>query len=143
MNFPRLDKITEDLVCKRVKVAIEGFSGYFYGAVDKKTNLPSGLGVHVNDREFTVGPAKGHDWQAGRRVTFCRNQRVFNLINRKICPDGTHTRKIEVIKSVNEQNWVFGVARYFYSGGTVDNIGIEGVPIPRLFNFKINPDNWL
>jgi hypothetical protein len=73
--------------------------------------------VFVTDKFIEIGPTKDGIWQTGRRVIFERDKRVFSLVNRKINPDGSHSRKVEVIKSINEQNWVFGVGRYFSNAG--------------------------
>ncbi len=40
-NFPKIDDISDDLICKRAKnAAIEGENGSFYGPVCKATGLP-------------------------------------------------------------------------------------------------------
>ena len=39
-SFPKIDDISADLVCRRVEATIDDESGYFYGPVNKDSDLP-------------------------------------------------------------------------------------------------------
>ena len=46
-DFPRINLISDDFVCKSIDATIDNEQGIFYGSVHKQTGLPSGEGVFV------------------------------------------------------------------------------------------------
>ena len=46
-DFPEIDLISDDFVCKSTNATIDNEQGIFYGSVHKQTGLPSGDGVFV------------------------------------------------------------------------------------------------
>ncbi len=46
-DFPKINLISDDFVCKSTNATIDNEKGIFYGSVHKQTDLPSGEGVFV------------------------------------------------------------------------------------------------
>ena len=68
-SFPKIDDVSDEFVCKRVKAKIEGEKGWFYGSVRKWTGLPDGLGVFVTGPWLQCGKVKDGLFDDGRRVS--------------------------------------------------------------------------
>ena len=80
-NFPEIDLISEDFVCKRQSAQIEGESGFFYGSICKLKNLPEGCGVFVTDEWVHCGAVKDGLFSDGRRVSAKKGAKVLKLVN--------------------------------------------------------------
>ncbi len=77
-NFPQINLISEDFVCKRWS---EGESGFFYGSICKSTNLPEGCGVFVTDEWVHCGEVKDGLFTDGRKVSLNKGANVLKLVN--------------------------------------------------------------
>ena len=54
-NFPRINEVSDGLICRRVDANINGQEGWFYGAVNEKSLLPDGMGVLKTDAWIHCG----------------------------------------------------------------------------------------
>ena len=68
-NFPSIDEIVDDFVCKSAQVTIEGEEGLFYGPVSLQTDLPSGYGAFAIGDVIHFGCVKNGIFTDGSRVT--------------------------------------------------------------------------
>ncbi len=67
--FPKVDAISDEFVCKRIKAKIAGVKGYFYGSVSKTTGYPDGYGVFQTDNWVHCGKVEHSRFADGRKVT--------------------------------------------------------------------------
>ena len=69
-NFPKIDDISDDFICKRTEnAAIEGEIGSFYGPVSKVSGLPQGYGVFVAGGWVHCSSVANGAFTTGKRVS--------------------------------------------------------------------------
>ena len=92
--FPKLDEISNGLVCKRMKVIVEGEIGYFYGPASHKFDIPSGEGVYVTRKHVHCGRLINGVGFEGEKLSLNRKTGQFETKRAKYLPDGTLLQKI-------------------------------------------------
>ena len=88
-NFPKINDISGDFVCKRDKARLDGNEGYFCGSFCKTTNLPDGYGVFTTGDWIHCGKVKGGIFSDGRKVSVDGKEKFLKLVNTKNQPDGS------------------------------------------------------
>ncbi len=89
-NFPKIDDISDDFICKRTENAIiEGGDGTFYGPVSKVSGLPQGYGVFVADDWVLCSSVANGIFTTGKSVSINKETKEMRLINTKFQSDGS------------------------------------------------------
>ena len=94
-NFPEIDNISDEFVCKRTHARIEGALGYFFGSVSRVTDLAEGNGVFMSGAIIDCGKVKNGFFADGRRVSVDSDSKILKLVNTKYPADGTVLQKVE------------------------------------------------
>ncbi len=95
-DFPNIKISSASHVIKRIKVAIEGCSGVFYGVVEKSNDLPDGLGIFVALNGWVhFGRVKDSCFHESRMISVNKEAQVLQLINKKLLDDGSVLKKMQ------------------------------------------------
>ena len=129
--FPKIDDISKDFVCKRIKTTIENEEGEFYGSVSKMIGQPRGYGVFVTKKWIHCGEVLSGAFFGPNKVSMNKRSNEFLIVT-------SHLKYLST--GVQFDQWQKATADGFVSGFFVD--GVYQGQIVKRFNFLQKDESW-